>query len=508
MQIPTLNPDDAIRVRCVVDREIRADCDFVLYWMTTARRARWNFGLQRAMHWALELVKPLVVLEALRVDYHYASDRLHGFVFDGMRANERAFAATDVLYWPYVERAVGEGKGLLSALTARASVIVTDDYPCFFLPRMLVRAGRDLPTRLEAIDSNGLLPLKSGERVFSRAVDFRRFLQRVLPVHLASMPAENPLADIALPKLTQLPIDIAHRWPRADEILHAGSSASLVSLPIDHAVSLVDIEGGADAGERALERFITRRLAGYADTRNDVEVDATSGLSPYLHFGHVGAHQVFARIATDEDWTLEKCGLKATGNREGWWGLRASTEAFLDQLITWRELGFNACAHSEDYDTYESLPAWARATLDEHARDARAERYSHAQFEEAATHDPLWNAAQNQLRRSGTIHNYLRMLWGKKILQWSESPRAALATMIELNNKYALDGRDPNSYTGILWTLGKYDRPWGPARPIFGTVRYMSSDSTRRKMKVDAYIKHWNDLGSPAVDAGHQENLF
>jgi deoxyribodipyrimidine photo-lyase len=163
----------------------------------------------------------------------------------------------------------------------------------------------------------------------------------------------------------------------------------------------------------------------------------------------------------------------------------------LDELITWREIGYNICSKRNDFDEYESLPEWARQTLAEHAADHRPYVYDLGEFESATTHDPLWNAAQNQLAREGRIHNYLRMLWGKKILEWSESPRDALATMIELNNKYALDGRNPNSYSGIFWVLGRYDRAWGPERPIFGKIRYMSSDNTARKVRVREYIEKY-----------------
>jgi len=159
--------------------------------------------------------------------------------------------------------------------------------------------------------------------------------------------------------------------------------------------------------------------------------------------------------------------------------------------ITWREVGFNMCWQREDYDRYESLPDWALATLSTHLRDKRSYTYTLKEFMEGCTHDPLWNAAQMQLYREGRIHNYLRMLWGKKILEWSPTPRKALDIMIELNNKYALDGRDPNSYSGIFWVLGRYDRPWGPERPIYGKVRYMSSKNTARKFRVKEYIKKY-----------------
>jgi deoxyribodipyrimidine photo-lyase len=183
---------------------------------------------------------------------------------------------------------------------------------------------------------------------------------------------------------------------------------------------------------------------------------------------------------------------KATGKREGWWNAGPDVEAFLDQLITWRELGFNMCAHNSAYDSFKSLPDWAIQTLTAHKGDPRPVKYKSRQFEDAATDDELWNAAQTQLREEGRIHNYLRMLWGKKILEWSRTPEEALQTMIDLNNKYALDGRDPNSYTGIFWVLGRYDRPWFPERPIFGTVRYMSSANTARKMNVRDYLRRYS----------------
>jgi len=169
-----------------------------------------------------------------------------------------------------------------------------------------------------------------------------------------------------------------------------------------------------------------------------------------------------------------------------------SAEAFLDELVTWRELGYGFCTHEPDYDRYESLPAWARATLEDHASDPREHIYSVDELGAASTGDDLWNAAQRQLVHEGVIHNYLRMLWGKRILEWTRHPREALAVMIEINNRYALDGRDPNSYSGICWVLGRFDRGW-PERAIFGKVRSMTSASTRRKVKLDDYLARWGD---------------
>jgi deoxyribodipyrimidine photo-lyase len=198
---------------------------------------------------------------------------------------------------------------------------------------------------------------------------------------------------------------------------------------------------------------------------------------------------VFDRVMRQEGWSKRHIASKpASGAREGWWGTSASTERFLDQLITWRELGYNMCAkRPDDYDRYESLPAWAQRTLRAHRRDRRPHVYDLAALEHGATHDPLWNAAQGQLLREGWFHNYMRMLWGKKILEWSKTPQDALERMISIMNRWSLDGRNPNSYSGYFWTLGRYDRPW-PERPVFGTVRSMSSSNTAKKLDVRKYI--------------------
>jgi deoxyribodipyrimidine photo-lyase len=232
-------------------------------------------------------------------------------------------------------------------------------------------------------------------------------------------------------------------------------------------------------------------LARYGDDRNEPSLDGTSGLSPYLHFGHLSVHQVLAELANAEEWSPASIGTSRSGQREGWWKMSGPAESFLDELVTWREIGFNFCWQLPDYDQFDTLPDWAKETLAKHARDKRPYTYSLEEFEFARTHDPLWNAAQNQIRREGRMHNYLRMLWGKKILEWSKTPQDALATMIELNNKFGLDGRNPNSYTGIFWVLGRYDRPWGPERPIFGNIRYMSSDNTARKFDVKPYLARY-----------------
>ena len=212
-------------------------------------------------------------------------------------------------------------------------------------------------------------------------------------------------------------------------------------LSIRHEIGTAALRGGEAAARATLRKFLSERLSEYLEFRNQPEAEVTSGLSPYLHFGHISSHQIFHELMDRENWSVEKLALRSNGSRTGWWNTSASAEAFLDQFITWRELGFNFSSHREDYSQYSSLPDWALNTLAKHARDERAHIYSRDQFEEARTHDPLWNAAQRQLVEEGRIHNYLRMVWGKKILEWTRTPEEALKIMIELNNRYALDGR-------------------------------------------------------------------
>jgi deoxyribodipyrimidine photo-lyase len=256
-------------------------------------------------------------------------------------------------------------------------------------------------------------------------------------------------------------------------------------LSIDHRPARTALRGGAREAGRRLRRFVSDGLERYAEEGGDPDADATSGLSPWLHFGHVSTFEVIRAVLRHECWTPARLARRPNGRREGFWGVSPSAEAFLDQLVTWRELGFATCAHRPDHREYGSLPAWARATLDAHAADPRAEGFGYDALAAARTGDRVWNAAQRQLLEYGVVHNRLRMLWGKKILEWSPSPHEALDAMLDLNDRYALDGRDPNSVSGIFWCLGRYDRPWGPERPIFGKVRYMSSEALRRKAAIE-----------------------
>jgi len=477
----------SLRVRALNGAELCNNGKYVLYWMIAARRSHDNFALDHAIEYAKHMHKPLLVLEALRVAYPFASDRFHRFVIDGMADNALAFDKAGIAYHAYVEPDAGAGSGLLQALARDAAVVVTDDFPCFFLPKMLAAAGKQLAVRLEAVDSNGVLPIRALDKACFRAFDFRRAVQKSFAAHWAARPAPAPLRGLDLPKLA-FPKQIRERWPAASAALLRGEASALAALPIDHSVPIVSYRGGIRAAQKALSEFVDEKLERYAEDRNHPDKSATSGLSPYLHFGHLSVHRIVTAIAEREDWSPVDLGERTRGERTGFWKMRPSAEAFMDQLITWREVGLNYCAHEPDYKSFSSLPNWAQKTLTEHKTDERPKLYTRAQLDAARTYDPIWNAAQRELVREGRIHNYLRMLWGKKILEWSKTPEQALATAIYLNDRYAVDGRDPNSYSGILWCFGRYDRAWGPVRPIFGTIRYMSSENTAKKLWLAEYL--------------------
>ncbi|MFZ5831342.1 MAG: deoxyribodipyrimidine photolyase, partial [Planctomycetota bacterium] len=462
--------------------------DFVLYWMTAFRRLHWNFALERAVDWARELRKPLVVAEVLTCGNRCDNLRHHTFVLQGMREHADSAVGQPLCYLPLVEQNPGEASAALMHLAQSAAVVVADDFPI----AGSAEAPADLPVLLERVDSNGLLPMRAAPQTFPSAFAFRRYLQRSLIDCLSDVPDTDPLSRAGMAKPADGLLNLPGEFPLADAAMLRGERRSLAQLTIDHNVEPVSLEGGSAAARRQLTEFLEQRLGRYHLSRNEPDSDVTSGLSPYLHHGFISVHEVFRDLAERENWSPDKLGEKATGQRGGWWGMSEPAEAFLDELVTWREVGFNFCAtRPGEHDRYESLPDWARASMQKHAADRRTFIYSLEEFENSRTHDPLWNAAQRQIVLEGRMHNYLRMLWGKKILEWTARPQDALEIMIELNNKFGLDGRDPNSYSGTCWVLGRYDRPWGPERPIFGTIRYMSSENTLKKTRVKEYMARY-----------------
>lgn len=494
----------AERVRLLNAQPKHPKREWVLYWMTSLRRLVSNFALERAVDYARKFERPLLVLEPLRVGYPHANARLHTFVLEGMADNWRRAQTLPITYFPYVERAAGDGAGLLEALAQKACVVVGDDWPSFFIPGMQRAAAQRLDVCFEVVDSNGLFPMHATERVFSTAHSFRTHLQKVLPKHLMEMPREHPFEGVKLPTLHQSPV---HKWKALGEKDFSDISALVSELPIDASVTPVaGFRGGTTAALERLAHFSKTALSDYANGRDQPNLDGTSALSPWFHFGHLSVHQAFATVMQRENWNIERLGKSIGGSRVGWWKCSLSTEAWLDQLVTWRELAFNMASHlPADYTRLSSLPDWAQQTISEHAKDKRPYLYTCKQLDQANTHDEVWNAAMRQLKQEGWFHNVLRMLWGKRIYEWSSTAEEALATMSTLMDRYSLDGRDPVSWSGYFWVLGRYDRAWGPKRNIFGSLRYISSARQFAKPAVKAYVQQY--APSPATPS-RQRNLF
>jgi deoxyribodipyrimidine photo-lyase len=480
-------PDD--RIDCINSSNVNYQGDYVLYWMSAYRRTSRNFALQRAVEWAEKLDLPLLIVESIRIDEDCASARFHRFVLDGMVSNSLHCVVNGVRYFGFVERKAGEVDTFFKHIGKNAAVVAMDYFPCMGTPQRHSEMVEGLDRRVESIDSNGILPLKTTTGVFGTAYSFRCFLQKNILKHLSQFPQSNPLAALSSRSLVELKVSGDFKVSNLQEL-----SGSLENeLDIDQSVGRVALSGGSPSGQLRIQSFLQDRLSAYVKSRMNASPEAgTSGLSSYLHFGHVGPHCVVYPILDRFGWVHSPTRKVRSGSREGWWGLPKAVESFLDQIITWRELGYVFSHHRPlDYDQYESLPDWAQETLGSHEQDFRPCIYSMSALENSRTDDELWNAAQRQLVSEGWMHNYLRMLWGKRILEWSTDPKEALERMIVLNNRYALDGRNPNSYSGIFWVLGRFDRPWGPKRSIYGSVRYMSSERTRKKIDLTKYIARY-----------------
>jgi deoxyribodipyrimidine photo-lyase len=423
----------------------------VLYWMSREQRVHDNWGLLHARELA-GARRPLVAAFCLVPQFAGAALRQYDFMLRGLEETARTLRGLGI---PLVLLEGDPGREVPAlAARLRAGVVVTDFDPLRIKRDWQARAAQALDALFLEVDGHNIVPCRiaSYKKEYA-ARTIRPRIHKLLPEFLEEFPPlapqEAPVPDLPAPDLA-----------RARQALRADPGVPPVAVP-----------AGEAAARAALAAFASGALARYAARRNDPNADAVSGLSPYLHFGQLAPQRAALHVA-------------ATGGGE-------NQAAFLEELVVRRELSDNFCLHSPDYDTLAAAPDWARRTLDEHRDDPRAHLYAPGAFEAAATHDPLWNAAQNQMRASGGMHGYLRMYWAKKILEWSPDPESALATAIALNDRYQLDGRDPNGYTGILWSVaGLHDRPWG-RRPVTGTIRAMTDSGCRRKFDVAAYIRRW-----------------
>ncbi len=458
-------PIDPERLRHLNSAAPRQQADYVLYRMRANRRIEFNHALAYAAELANSHGLPLLVYEDLAFDDPHAGDRFHTFVLEGAADNAREAAAIRAGYFFLYRSRPEEPCDVLRRLASRARTVVTDDYPggFYFSPDTLGTELADI--QCVAVDSSCIVPMSLREKREYGAYTIRPRIHRELPRFL------RPLDPIRLARPWRdgvLPHDLARL---RTQVTAASISSLVAAAAIPHAVPpSTSHHGGSAAASRRLGLFLEHRLRRYAGEASKPSLRATSELSPHLHFGHISSLEIAlaARQYAEEN------------------SLMAGE--FLEELIVRRELAFNFARFTPNRTSLDCLPDWCRRTLAAHASDPRPHIYTPEQFECAQTHDVLWNATQRELALRGTIHGYYRMYWGKKIIEWSPTYEEALGTMIHLHDVYALDGRDPNTYTNILWCFGLHDRPWNE-RPVFGQLRYMSFEGMRRKTDVDAYVR-------------------
>lgn len=477
------------------NKEPNQSGEYVLYWMQTNRRFQYNYALEYAVAWANKLEKPLLVYEGLNVDYPWACDRFHTFLMQGMKENLDFALSKKLNFYSYLEPKAGEGKGLFYSLADKACAVISDEFPVFIIRKHNESVAKKLDVPFITIDSNGLIPLGITEKDPYSAYLFRKTMQKHFVEAYTNPTKQNPLDDLENTASITLPEDFLEKYPSADEAL-SDISKTVSKLEINHNVGVIDMDGTRQAALGKLGHFIGHSLMEYDEKRNHPDEKKTSGLSGWLHFGKISEYEIVKAALNHqpENWDLDSITPNG-GKNSGFFNGDPNIESFLDEVITWREVGFHFAHHRPDYDQFESLPDWVQKTMDEHRNDEREFVYSLEEFEQSRTHDELWNAAQAQLREDGIIHNYLRMLWGKKIIEWTPDYRTALDYLIKLNNKYAIDGRDPNSYSGIFWVLGRFDRAW-QERDVFGKLRYMTSDSTRKKVRLKQYLNKYGNQKS------------
>jgi deoxyribodipyrimidine photo-lyase len=435
---------------------------YVLYWMQASQRAQWNHALEYAAFRANELGRPLVVCFGLMDEYPEANERHYAFLLEGLSDVRAALAGRGVQF--VVRR--GPPPEVALELSRGAALLVCDRGYLRHQKRWRDDVADRAGVSVVQVESDVAVPVEA-------ASDHQEFAARTLrPKHRRQWPAYlKPLKAVPL-KVDSLELRIAGDVDVSDP------AGALARLKIDRSVGRsTRFRGGSVAARRAFDGFLANRLNGYAENRREPAAGATSTISAYLHFGQISPLEIALKVKA-------RRGVPD-----------ADRDAYLEELLVRRELAVNFVHYSPNYDSFDALPAWAGRTLADHASDRRETIYTRAQLESAATHDPYWTAAQTEMVRTGFMHNSMRMYWGKKVLEWKASAREAFAEVLYLNNRYFLCGRDPVAYANVAWVFGLHDRPWGPARPVFGTVRYMNAAGLERKFDMEAYVAQNPPLG-------------
>jgi len=446
------------RIRRLTRNDIPSDGTYVLYWMQAAQREHHNPALEYAVQRANDLQQPLLVGFGLMEDYPDANLRHYRFMLQGLADARRALAERGIKL--VVRR--GSPDGVALELGQEASLIVTDRGYTRIQRRWRKRVAEEATSPVFQVETNLIVPVEmaSDKREYAARTirrklreHYRKFLNALIPTEVRKQSLPLHVTGMAIDQ----PDDVCAR------------------LKLDRSVEPVDrFTGGQREAQRVFRNFLGDRLAGYGPNRNQPQTDDVSFMSMYLHFGQISPVWLALQLEERRDH-------------------RESRDTYGEELLVRRELAHNFTHFESDYDRYPALPDWAKATLREHQNDRREYTYTRRELENASTHDPYWNAAMKEMRHTGYMHNYMRMYWGKKILEWTNTPEYAYEVALELNNKYFIDGRDPNSYAGVAWIFGLHDRPW-VERPIFGKVRYMNASGLERKCDPKAYVRKVNRL--------------
>ncbi len=422
----------------------------VVYWMQREQRSNDNWALDAAQKYSLSKGKNLFIIFNLVTDFLEAGIRQYDFMLNGLKEIEKNLLQYNI---PLIVLQGDPVKNISEFVNKNNSaVLFTDMNPLKIIKTWKEEIKKNITCSFYEVDAHNIVPVwTASDKLEFAAYTIRPKISKLLPEFLDEFPKIEKMK-----KTEDFP---TCDWDKINK-----------SVNVNNKVGVVDwIKPGETSAHRVLENFINNKIEKYSLDRNDPNIDALSNLSPFLHFGQISAQRIALIV-----------------NRLG--GHNENREAFLEELIIRRELAENFCFYNLNYDSFDGFHPWAKKTLDEHRADKREYLYSFAQFENAETHDNLWNAAQIEMVSTGKMHGYMRMYWAKKILEWTNSPEEAMETAIKLNDKYELDGRDPNGYTGIAWSIGGvHDRAW-TERPVFGKIRYMNYNGCKRKFDVKKYI--------------------
>jgi deoxyribodipyrimidine photo-lyase len=424
---------------------------YILYWMQASQRAEYNHALEYAILKANALYQPLIVFFGITDHFPEANERHYFFMLEGLREVKESLEKRGI---QMVIRHQSPERGVLP-LAQKASLTVVDRGYLKIQRAWREDASKRMDCPLIQVESDVVVPVEEASpKEEYAAATIRPKISKKLNSFLVPLKEHDPAAASLSFDFDSFDIDDLEK--------------AISKLPIDRSVQRVNsFHGGIREAKKHLQVFLEKKLDHFAELRNDPTLDYLSHMSPYLHFGQISPLYIALKVSKTDS--------------PGKW-------AYLEELIVRRELSMNFIFYNETYDSFKGIPEWAKKTFKTHQRDKRPYLYSPEELENGRTHDPYWNAAQREMARKGKMHGYMRMYWGKKILEWSRTPEEAFRVALDLNNKYELDGRDPNGFTGVAWCFGKHDRPWGE-RQIFGNVRYMNDNGLRRKFDADGYVK-------------------